>query len=608
MIKKKFLSDESGLTVALETILLFAISVIFLGMIFYSFQDMNQRQSKVLVEEELLTIGNSIAKQMSDMTVEARASNALGSHTTITSEFWIPYNIADSSYRIILMPGKIILESTSSPYISVEVPVNSDINLAENSTIYSNDGKYTLEYDSKSSAIYFSNGGVVPFPDFNAPTISIDAPADNATINRDTYINVTAWDDVGVSRVEYYVNGAYRYSAGLPYNWLWDTTGEMDGNYTVTAVAYDAAGHTKPASRNYTISNPDNYNPVITIIYPLNESTTDFRRPIIKAEITDDKALNFSSIKLKVGSTYQTANATFDNVLPKKTTLTYIPSENMAIGLHNVEISAKDLNTTPMWTILTRSFNINITNFTKDNSNPTANIIDPTEFSSFAPGSPIVVKYSAYDNGVNDSGIDNLTINVRRGDGVLYSQLINISEYPDPTYSIPPQRSWPFPYNYAGGMNYTYNITIFDRSGRMGISTPTLGPLTVSLPGMSSELQIDTSGNTTSGNGKSLNNIIIKDKVSDSVSPTISKMTVSWDSTANIKTINFNGGAPEWSGPDSTSGTQLTFTPTYPVTPYNTNITMDMGFNDDIRGKTFTILFLFSDGTTSTVTFKATTI
>jgi len=29
MITKKFLSDESGLTVALETILLFAISVIF---------------------------------------------------------------------------------------------------------------------------------------------------------------------------------------------------------------------------------------------------------------------------------------------------------------------------------------------------------------------------------------------------------------------------------------------------------------------------------------------------------------------------------------------------------------------------------------------------
>src|SRR5512139_1799694 len=103
MITKKFLSDESGLTVALETILLFAVSVLLLGMIFYSFQDMNQRQSKVLIEEELITIGNSIAEQMSDMEVETRASNVLGSNTTITSEFWIPYNIADSSYRAKLM-------------------------------------------------------------------------------------------------------------------------------------------------------------------------------------------------------------------------------------------------------------------------------------------------------------------------------------------------------------------------------------------------------------------------------------------------------------------------------------------------------------------------
>jgi hypothetical protein len=602
MITKKFLSDESGLTVALETILLFAISVIFLGMIFYSFQDMNQRQSKILVEEELLTIGNSIAQQMSDMTVEARASNALGSDTTIKSEFWIPYNIADNSYRVTLMPGKIILESTSPPYISVEVPVSSDINLFENSTIYSNDGKYTLEYDSKSSAIYFSNGGDIPPPDAYRPTISIDSPPDNDTISLYTYINVTADDNVGVTRVEYYVNEAYRYTSGFPYKWLWNTQEDEDGNYTVTAVAYDAAGYTMWKSRNYTIYNPFSYAPVITIISPLDGENTTFKKPKIEAKITDDKAIDFSKFLLKINGADKTANITFNNDSSKLTTLSYTPSQNMAVGQYLVQLRARDMNATPLETWANWSFNI--TNLTTDYYDPTVNIIDPTVFSSLAVNTPILVKYSANDNGVNDSGIDNLTITVRRGDGVLYSQLINISEYPDIIYSIPPQRSWEFTNNYLGGNNYTYNITIFDRSGRRGISTPTLGPLTVALPGQASELGVDTSANYTQSAGKSLRGINIKDNVSDTVTPTVSKMTVSWvsNSTEKITSINFGGGGSEWTG-SSSSGTQITISPTYQVTPFNTNISLNLGFDTTIIGKTFTIRFQFSDSTTSTVTF-----
>ena len=604
MITKKFLPDESGLTVAFETILLFAISVIFLGMIFYSFQDMNQRQSKILVEEELLTIGNSIAKQMSDITVEARASNTLGSHTMISSEFWIPYDIADNSYRVTLMPGKILLESTSPPYVSVDVPVNSDMNLAENSTIYSNDGKYSLEYDSKSSAIYFSNGGVVPSPDFNAPTISIDAPADGETISGNTYINVSAYDDVGVSRVEYYINGAYRYTAGPPYNWLWDTRGEIDANYTVTAVAYDAAGHTKPASRNYTVFNPFSYAPEIRIISPSDGENTTFKKPIIKAEITDDKQLNFSSIRLKINSNDQTSNSTFVNIPPKKSTLTYTPSQNMAIGHYIVEISAEDVNgTLPNLTIKTWTFNI--TDIPEDAGSPQVTMVYPIGATSLEPGSTITVTYLVSDIGV--SGLENLTVNVMRSDGLLYKYQETISVYPNVVYLIDPQETWANSSNkYTGGMNYTYNITVFDRAGNPGIKE--LGPLTVSLPGMSSELEVDTSANYTQTSGTRLRGIRTKDNVSDSVFPAVSKMTVTWvpNSTERITSINFGGAGSEWSGSRS-SGSQITLTMPYTVTPYNTNKNLDMIFNTDIRGKTFTIQFHFSDTTTSTVTFKAAT-
>jgi len=599
MITKKFFPDESGVTVAFETILLFSISVIFLGMIFISFQDMSQRQSKILMEEELLTIGNSIAKQMSDLTVEARASNRMGSRTTISSEFWIPVTIADSAYKITLTSGKIYLESTSSPYISVEVPVNTDIKLAEKSTIYSNDGRQTLEYDSRSSAIYFKDGGVIPYPDFNAPTISIDTPLEGATINRYTYINTTPWDETSLARVDFYLNGVYRYTAGPPWNWLWDTRGEMDGNYKIIAVAYDAAGNAKPASRNYTILNPLNYLPEITVISPVNESYTDFKRPVIKATITDDKAIDFSSIRLLVNGINQTANITLNTVNSKLTTLTYMPSQDMAVGWHNANITVKDLNTTPMSALPANwSFEVIPMN---DSFSPTATIVYPTAATLLVPGTPITVTYLASDLG--DSGIDNLTINVRRSDGFLYKYQQNVSIYPNVVYRINPQETWTFSSNYMGAMNYnyTYNLTVFDRSGKSVITT--LGPLNVALHGQDSQFDVDTSNNATPG--KSLKNIKIWDNVSsDSIVPKIKKITVTWVSnltTDRIESIKIDNTG-YWSG-SSASGSQLNLT--VPYTTLNTPKDLDLYFNVDVDNRTFTIEFLLDDSTKRTVTFKA---
>lgn len=601
MIVKKFLSDDSGVTVAIETILLFAISVIFLGMIFYSFHDMSQRQSKVLMEEELLTIGNGIAKQMSDLTVEARASQRAGSHTIISSEFQIPTSIADSAYRVTLTAGKIILESTSSPYIRVEVPVNIDMNLAENSTMYSNDEKHTIEYDSNSSKIYFKDGGVVPPADFYAPTISIDAPAEGATISKNTYINTTPYDENGVARVKFYVNGIYRYTAGPPWYWIWDTKGDLDGSYTVTAVAYDAAGHATPASRNFTILNPFSDPPEISVISPPNGISTDFKRPVIQAQISDDVAVDNSSIRLIVDGVNRTANISITGN-PKLYTVTYTPSQDMEAKWHYANLTVKDKNATPLYAI-PANWSFEVINIT-DAADPTAEIIYPAGTTLLAPGSPITVTYRAFD--IGDSGIDNLTINVRRSpDGTLYKYVENISIYPYVVYSIDPQETRTLGSNkYVGGMNYTYtyNVTVFDRSGKTGISL-IVGPLNVSLPGQESQLEIDTSGNTTPG--KSLKNINIKDNVSsDSVIPKIKKITVTWISNLTsdrILEVKIDNNV-KWSG-SSASGTQLTLT-----TPYTTESafkSVDLTFDVDISGRDFTIEFLLDDGTTRTVTFKA---
>jgi len=49
-------------------------------------------------------------------------------------------------------------------------------------------------------------------------------------------------DNVGVTRVEYFVNGEYKYTGRKSFNWSWDTTTMPNGIYYVNAYAYDAPG------------------------------------------------------------------------------------------------------------------------------------------------------------------------------------------------------------------------------------------------------------------------------------------------------------------------------------------------------------------------------
>lgn len=360
MTKKQFITDESAITVAVETIIFFSISIIFMGMIFLSFQGFNQSQSTLLMEEQLTNIGNGIARTMSDMNVEVRINNNLGSNTSIRSDFWIPEKIVDDTYSIKLKSNKILLESTTGTFVSVEVPVDSSLILTENSTIYSTDGSHGLEYDSASGALFFTDGGVKPLPDVIAPNISIVSPADNSNIDNTTYINVAVSDDRGVTRVDYYVNGTYKYSASSPFNWSWNTRTMDDGGYIVTARAIDAAGNNASASRNYTISNPDTLPPEITGLSPSNGSLTYNHKPTIIAQISDDKGINFSSILLLVDNYDQTSNITYTLNSSTSTILNYNPVNDLSDSWHNVNLTVKDSDSTVHTVMINWSFNVTV--------------------------------------------------------------------------------------------------------------------------------------------------------------------------------------------------------------------------------------------------------
>jgi hypothetical protein len=74
------------------------------------------------------------------------------------------------------------------------------------------------------------------------PVVSIDEPANGATVDPGFHVYVTATDDVGVDRVELYIDGALSSTVSLP-PYVFNTPETLaPGAHNVEARAYDAGG------------------------------------------------------------------------------------------------------------------------------------------------------------------------------------------------------------------------------------------------------------------------------------------------------------------------------------------------------------------------------
>lgn len=87
--------------------------------------------------------------------------------------------------------------------------------------------------------------------DTTAPTVSITAPTNGSSVTTGSVvtINATAADNVGVTKVDFLVDGAVvNTDTSSPYSYGWNTTGVSSGTHNITAKAYDAAGNTTTSS------------------------------------------------------------------------------------------------------------------------------------------------------------------------------------------------------------------------------------------------------------------------------------------------------------------------------------------------------------------------
>ncbi len=104
-----------------------------------------------------------------------------------------------------------------------------------------------------------------PPPDTQAPVAAITSPVAAASVVSTVSITAAGSDNVGVSKVEFYVSGqtapiatATTPATGTPMNgtWTvrWDTSSMLNGSYTLTAKAYDAAGNGPTVSAAVAVS------------------------------------------------------------------------------------------------------------------------------------------------------------------------------------------------------------------------------------------------------------------------------------------------------------------------------------------------------------------
>jgi thermitase len=120
-------------------------------------------------------------------------------------------------------------------------------------------------------------GGTQP-ADTVAPVAAITSPSGGATVGGATTVTVSATDNVGVSKIELYIDGVLTATSTTgSAAFSWDTTGSANGTHTLSAKAYDAAGNIGVAANVVvTVLNaalvPDSTAPVAQITSPTNNT------------------------------------------------------------------------------------------------------------------------------------------------------------------------------------------------------------------------------------------------------------------------------------------------------------------------------------------------
>ncbi|WP_242103612.1 MULTISPECIES: PHB depolymerase family esterase [unclassified Lysobacter] len=109
-----------------------------------------------------------------------------------------------------------------------------------------------------------------------APSVSLTAPSEGATVSGDVAVSATASDDIGMDHVEFLLDGNLLGSdAAAPYAMTWNSSNASDGPHVLQAKALDLAGNVGTSAQvNVVVSGGSGGATPVTVVFD-NEDGND---------------------------------------------------------------------------------------------------------------------------------------------------------------------------------------------------------------------------------------------------------------------------------------------------------------------------------------------
>ncbi|MDD3493480.1 MAG: Ig-like domain-containing protein [Candidatus Thermoplasmatota archaeon] len=153
----------------------------------------------------------------------------------------------------------------------------------------------------------FTTKDAPPYPPENEfPTISLNSPADDATVSGTVTISGTASDSDGtVESVQVQIDaGSWQMATGTTsWTYSWDTTSVSDGSHTISAWVSDDDDCSTFVSITVTVNNtPSNQAPTVTIIAPTSGTQLKGRFTIRGTASDPDGNESLERVELKIGN------------------------------------------------------------------------------------------------------------------------------------------------------------------------------------------------------------------------------------------------------------------------------------------------------------------
>jgi hypothetical protein len=176
------------------------------------------------------------------------------------------------------------------------------------------------------------SSAVVHVIDESPPHVVLTAPAAGTVVSGPVALQANAWDDVAVTRVDYYADGTFRGSATAPpYAVTWDPAPFQGRTVTLVAVAYDAEGN-GGASDPVDVTVRDTTPPVVSLTAPAADSVL-FKTATLAASASDNVGVT------RVQFVMDGAVVASDDVAPYAATLDV---RKMTRGTHLLAAVASD--------------------------------------------------------------------------------------------------------------------------------------------------------------------------------------------------------------------------------------------------------------------------